>query len=554
MKHRSLRARFIPQLLLVLLALIAFITVYHLSVVATLRQRATQEGTHLCEIYVAEIDDVLSDVRRWLEVQFAGDTGLADLTGADLDARLAAQKRYTALLREAPSLYPAVTMAFVVSDEFPSLLNASSETLEYERYQELIEAARSVGGYGKAFDTGWTAVHAGESCVISTTLEVEGVLAGIFIEPETLLASMPFYDREDQHFVLAKHSGYIVMTTLPEDYGQGIDLTGDLSTYYVTGERGDVLVSGAPSQCGPFRLLMLTKDAEIMGGLIWTRWMSLALILISLGAIAGVMLSLKRQVLSPLDKATRAIRRFGQAQTGERLQIGREPREFVEIYQAFNDMAGQIEHLKIENYEQLIRKQQAELKFYQTQIKPHFILNCLTTIKNLALQGKGQALEQFITDFSGFARCMFRSDHAPVRVEEELKQVGYYIGMQSVRYPGRIFYLDEAGPQARDALMPAMLIETLVENSVKHGMDEEAQLSIFVRCALEEGLLTVTVEDSGPGFSGAALEAAGLGQSAGFGLRNLRATLDLLYGDRAQMRIENIPGSGARVTVTVPQA
>ena len=217
-------------------------------------------------------------------------------------------------------------------------------------------------------------------------------------------------------------------------------------------------------------------------------------------------------------------------------------------------MAGEIRQLKIENYERLLHKQQAELRFYQSQIRPHFILNCLTTIRNLAQQNRQEELEQFIDAFSGFARCMFRTDCAPIRVRDELKQAEYFIALQSVRYPERIFYLADAGEDALEAQLPAMLIQTLVENSVKHGLDEGSQLSVFVKCTLEAGSLTVAVEDSGGGFSPSALEAVNAGQSSGFGLKNLRATLALLYGDRASMVVKNIPGSGASVTVVIPQA
>ena len=88
-------------------------------------------------------------------------------------------------------------------------------------------------------------------------------------------------------------------------------------------------------------------------------------------------------------------------------------------------MTSQIEQLRIAHYEETIRKQKAELRFYQTQIRPHFILNCLTTIHNLALSGETQKLTAFTTAFSGFARGMFSTDFAPVTVADELRQVGY---------------------------------------------------------------------------------------------------------------------------------
>lgn len=216
-------------------------------------------------------------------------------------------------------------------------------------------------------------------------------------------------------------------------------------------------------------------------------------------------------------------------------------------------MTTQIEHLRIANYEETIRKQKAELRFYQTQIRPHFMLNCLTTIHNLALTGNLDKLQAFTQAFSGFARTMFRADFAPVTVAQELQQVEYYISMQSIRLEDRVFCACQADAAARTATLPAMLIQMLVENCVKHGADAEGQVSIFVTCVLADRTLTVTVEDNGEGFSEAALQAVNTASASGFGLKNMCATLELLYGKAATLTAQNVPGAGSRVTVTIPQ-
>ncbi|MDO4546532.1 MAG: histidine kinase [Clostridia bacterium] len=551
MKNGSLRRRFIPQMLLIMLALVAYMIVYHANITSVLRERASNEGSLLCGIYIHEIDDVLNDIRRWLTVQFESDEGVAQLSSADEVERVSAQKRYAQLLSDGTALYPSIDMAFIISSEYPTAIFEVSDRIEYDRYDELKDAVESVAQFGKSFETDWTVVPAGNSCAFLTSLKFDTALIGICIEPETLLSSVPFNVENNYNFVLAKHSGYVVTTSLPDDYGEGIDLTGELDGYYVTGEDNNVIVSGAISEVGPFRLMMVAKDSEIQADIAWTRWTLMFLIALCVVSVGGMLYSLRRSILLPLDRLTRAISRFGLTRERENILVNGEAREFVEINSAFNHMADQIEHLKIENYEQVIRKQQMELRFYQTQIKPHFILNCLTTINNLALQGKNEQLYKFIADFSGFARCMFRNDFTLITVAEELRQTDYFIGMQLVRYPERIFYLADADNEAKAATIPAMLIQTLVENSVKHGMGE-GQLSVFVKCSMSQGVLTVQVEDSGPGFSAASLDAINTGAEAGFGIRNLRSTLELYYAGRASFKAENIPGSGAKVTLTLP--
>lgn len=185
--------------------------------------------------------------------------------------------------------------------------------------------------------------------------------------------------------------------------------------------------------------MMVVSERELMEGLSWTRWVLFFLVALATGVMAAMVFSLKRYILKPLNKTLKAIETYGQGHSVVLAAEKDDVSEFSEIYQAFNTMTDQIEHLRIANYEETIRKQKAELRFYQTQIRPHFILNCLTTINNLALSERTEQLTRFTSAFSSFARTMFRTDFAPVTVADELKQVNYYITMQTIRLKDQVF-------------------------------------------------------------------------------------------------------------------
>ena len=560
MKGQSLRNKFIPKLLLILLPLVIFLNVYTFRISDLLREQAASSGSELSAIYIREIDADLSDLHRWL-VNLSEDTEhLSGLSGGDPAAREMERKYFDDLLAEAVELYPAMDMAFVISTQSQVSVTASGKNVSFEEHEAFMELANKFAGFKKPFDTDWTAKCTPDNiyCICSTIVTEDAVM-GVFVKPDTLLTSAPFAAEDGEHFVLAKHNGFIVMNNMPAEYGEDVDLTGDLSSYYLTGDRENIVVCGAESTVGPFRLMMITSDAELQRGIAWAKWISVALLAVSVITLAAVIVGFRKDVMQPLEKIGGAIKKLGEAQFDQHLAYQSEAREFADIYDTFNHMSGQIKTLKIANYEQVIRKQQAELRFYQTQIKPHFILNCLTTIQNLARQGKNEEAARFMADFGSFARYMFRTDYTLVSLRDELEQVGHYISMQELRFPGELCYVADADEDSLDFQLPAMLVQTLVENCVKHGMDEKEGLSIFVRCgpmkAGGAGGLEISVEDNGEGFPApvlAALNNAGADQSAlGFGLQNIRAVLELTYGGRAGLHAENVPGSGAKVVLTI---
>ncbi|TGE39219.1 hypothetical protein E4K67_07110 [Desulfosporosinus fructosivorans] len=560
MKKQTLRKKFIPKLLLILLPLVIFINLYNFKITDVLRDQAASSGSEFSAVYMREIDATLFDLRRWL-VNLSKDTQhLAKLSSDDASEREREQQYYSELLQEAVALHPTLDIAFIISTKYPYSAITSSENVTFEEYQAFVQLAKNIAQYRKPFATEWIALPITDSeCVLGSVIMLDDIVLGAVVKPQTLLSSMPFALDTEKKFVLAKHSGYVVMTTLPNEYGEGIDLTGDLSSYYMTGVNGNIIVSGAESKVGPFRLMMIACDAEIQSGISWAKSVSLALLGVSVFTLIGIIVGFRKDVLQPLEKVGSAIEKVRQAKFDQHLIPQNEAQEFVDIYDTFNRMTDQIENLKIENYEQLIHKQQAELRFYQTQIKPHFILNCLTTIQNLAKQGKTEDLNRFISDFSSFARYMFRTDFTLVSLYDELEQVKYYISMQEFRFPDQVFFVSDIDNNVRDFQIPSMLIQTLVENSVKHGMNEETGISIFVQCLETQKDdkigIQISVEDNGGGFPATVISALNdprTDQSAlGFGLQNISAVLGLIYGDAATMQVENIPGSGAKVVITL---
>jgi signal transduction histidine kinase len=179
----------------------------------------------------------------------------------------------------------------------------------------------------------------------------------------------------------------------------------------------------------------------------------------------------------------------------------------------------------------------SELKALRAQVNPHFLFNALNTIAGLIPRHPARAEETIEELAEVFRYTLHRSEREWVRLGEELEVVDAYLRVEQARFGERLQYEIAAGAAARDVRIPAMIVQTLVENAVKHGISKlTAGGAIQIRAAISESHLRIEVRDSGPGFPPSELQTASHGLS-GYGLRNVRDRLRGYFGDAARLSI-----------------
>ena len=185
----------------------------------------------------------------------------------------------------------------------------------------------------------------------------------------------------------------------------------------------------------------------------------------------------------------------------------------------------------------------AELRALEAQINPHFLFNCLNSIRGLVLEDPPLA-QDMVTRLSNILRYnLHRDPNHTVPLAAEVEAVSDYLALESVRLEERLRVRMSIEPEAAAVPVPAMLLQTLVENAVKYGiapLPEGGELDI--RARLEGGALEVVVEN--PGRLAERIPAGG-----GVGLANARERLRLLYGAHASLRLENRDGHVAATLV-----
>jgi signal transduction histidine kinase len=187
----------------------------------------------------------------------------------------------------------------------------------------------------------------------------------------------------------------------------------------------------------------------------------------------------------------------------------------------------------------------AELRSLRYQVNPHFLFNTLNSLSALVLTGKTQAAEKMIQTISTFYRRSLADDPtSDVPLREEFALLKLYLDIESVRFPHRLRAVYRLPPELEDAKVPGMILQPLVENSVKHAVAPTSeQVTITLAAREEYGRLVVTVSDDGPGpaaAEGDKRSQAVLGH--GIGVANVRDRLEARFGGDASIVSGPVPG------------
>ncbi len=190
---------------------------------------------------------------------------------------------------------------------------------------------------------------------------------------------------------------------------------------------------------------------------------------------------------------------------------------------------------------------QAKLQALQMQLNPHFLFNTLHSIAALMHEDVGRA-DGMITRLSDLLRAALQSsDTQEVTLREEIDLLRQYLSIEQIRFGDRLNVNIEAPPETLDAQVPNLILQPLVENAIRHGVEPRAKPGhIELRALRSDGTLVLEVSDNGPGIppSQPIIE--------GVGLSNTRTRLKTLYGDAHSFELRQPPEGGLLVRLSIP--
>lgn len=203
--------------------------------------------------------------------------------------------------------------------------------------------------------------------------------------------------------------------------------------------------------------------------------------------------------------------------------------------------------VEIESYIWEAAVKDFELKTLKSQLNPHFIFNALNSIRAL-VQEDPQSAQSAITKLSNILRYSLRMERSEtVSLEDEMQTVMDYLSLEKMRLEERIKYNVSIDPKTLKIDIPPMMIQTLVENGIKHGISKRTEGGIIsVRTCLDNNNLVIRIVNSGH-FNDEMLK-----KSEGFGISNTKQRLNLIYGDAAKFEIKNNSDDTVSAEIIIP--
>lgn len=200
------------------------------------------------------------------------------------------------------------------------------------------------------------------------------------------------------------------------------------------------------------------------------------------------------------------------------------------------------------------RAVRAELRFLRAQISPHFIYNALTAIESYVRTDPDRARE-LLVDFAEFTRYSFRSHGQFTTMAEELRLVDTYLELERARFGTRLDVTLRVSPEALSVKLPSLVLQPLVENALRHGLEPVAQPGkILITVADADAHALVSVEDNGTGASPSRIRRALDGTGDEVGLHNVDERLRTVFGEEYGLTVETAPGAGTKVTMRLPKS
>lgn len=313
----------------------------------------------------------------------------------------------------------------------------------------------------------------------------------------------------------------------------------------------------------------------------YLRYLEVFIIVVLVGVTCCLMVLLYVIIgnfTKPLEKLARKAKEVGRGNFGISLEEPDSEDEVGTVTVAFNQMITSINdyvrqtresmELEIKMKERELAMENllkdAQLKYYQAQINPHFLFNTLNAGQQLAMMEDAERTYEFIENMASFFRYRLKSNGEASTLEEEIGLIDSYMYIMNVRYSNEIHLNKSIDSRLLNILFPGMVLQPVLENALNHGLGGvEWEKWIWFSVTQERGEAVICIRDNGMGISEQVLEELRTGRPQtptdkadsrnGVGLANVRERLRLYFDQTDVMTVESDgEGKGASVTIRVP--
>ncbi|MEK5494396.1 histidine kinase [Paenibacillus sp. FSL R7-0297] len=257
-----------------------------------------------------------------------------------------------------------------------------------------------------------------------------------------------------------------------------------------------------------------------------------------------------------IDKLIYAVRELQSGNMDSYVYIGTGD-EFETLASQYNQMLQRLNELITQNIELSDLRRVIEVKHLQSQFHPHFIFNVLETLR-YAIVVDNKLAQDMVLTLSRHLRYSIGNERDHVVLGDDLEYIAGYMKLQQIRFKDRLHYREEVDQTARTALVPRLMLQPVIENTIKYGYRQRQSVAVTVVGWVDRTDLIIEVRDDAGGMSRDRLEEVRAimrsqdNRAPHIGLHNLHRRLVLMYGERYGIQIDSTQGEGTAVTFRLP--
>ena len=312
----------------------------------------------------------------------------------------------------------------------------------------------------------------------------------------------------------------------------------------------------------PFDIYVLVDYAEVFRNITFLEvFLSAVPIIITILSII-IILYIRQWMIKPITRLTERLSQLGDSIPPSEFFISEGILEIDKANDKLNKVIFDMQELKIREYHSQLELKKIELNYLKNQIRPHFYLNMLSMIHSMLQTKNYKEIEELTILTSNYLRHLFMANQDFSELKDEVQHIKDYLEIQRIRYGNSIYFSLDYNSDLQNTLVPSLLLQTFIENTIKHGFSFQDLFTILLSIKKvkteDSDYIQICIEDNGPGFSEEILSKLNQKQSLitedghHIGITNTIERLNLLYPNDYTITFENNEEGGAKILLLIP--
>ena len=312
----------------------------------------------------------------------------------------------------------------------------------------------------------------------------------------------------------------------------------------------------------PFDIYVLVDYAEVFRNITLLEvFLSAVPIIITILSII-IILYIRQWMIKPITRLTERLSQLGDSIPPSEFFISEGILEIDKANDKLNKVIFDMQELKIREYHSQLELKKIELNYLKNQIRPHFYLNMLSMIHSMLQTKNYKEIEELTILTSNYLRHLFMANQDFSELKDEVQHIKDYLEIQRIRYGNSIYFSLDYNSELQNTLVPSLLLQTFIENTIKHGFSFQDLFTILLSIKKvkteNSDYIQICIEDNGPGFSEEILSKLNQKQSLitedghHIGITNTIERLNLLYPNDYSITFENNEEGGAKILLLIP--